>query len=434
MARTRANLNRVLCVGVVASAFVFGAVIPAAAGPMFGNRSRDSQSTTEKSSEARSRSAPVDRSRGNASTATESRTRPAVGAETRSRPAAAAETRNRPNISVESRSSSRTSTSNSIWDRLRNGQPSRARSAPAPSASNSERRGDVFTTRDRQSNTNVFQSRESRDSNRSTESRSYSYSGSRTVTDRSKLFERTAERPQTRIVRRDPQHYVTYRSYYDGFYYRPYVGWRTPRYYSGVYYYSWPHRIEPLYFGHYVFGYVRDYCYPSVYFHFGYFPYIHRSRAIIVNVPVVRYVEVPVRVNYRYDDAYYLSSPSRGSIDFALGEIRLAWMRGNWDLLRDYIRLDDHIHVYVDDRYSYTIEGHDYAAMTRDALGRIDTIDIEFYSVKRQGSNRYKAYGKHTYYDVDGRKKSVYVSYTLERSRNEWIITEAGSSGSRLGR
>lgn len=457
LAKTR--ISEGVIVGALVLAFSAVAVIPAAAGPVFGNRSRDKQVTENKSSSSSRSSVSTDRSRATNTGTFGPRSRPSEsGAASidRSRPGnpAGSDIRSRPTGAATANRGS--TSSSSIWDRLRNGNVSR----PTPQSSEPARSSDIFrsresardntrdnfrdssrtnvrdnsrdnsresnranvrdNSRDRSTSNEVFRSREISD-------RSRSYSG---TSDRSKLFERVNERPKPRL-RYEPSHYVTYRNYYSGHYYRPYTGWRAPYSYSGVYYYSWPHRIEPCYFGHYVFSYVRDYSYPSVYFHFGYFPYLHRSRVIVINVPVVRYVDV-VRVNYRFDDDYYLSAPSYGSIDRTLADVRRAWIRNDWDLFRDYVRPDERMHVYIDGRYSYSIDGVDYLDMTRDALERTDTIDIDFYSVKRSDCDRYIAYGTHTYYDIDGQKKCVYVSYTFERVRGEWVIVEVGSSKNRL--
>jgi len=248
----------------------------------------------------------------------------------------------------------------------------------------------------------------------------------------SDLFTRLKERTKARIDS-DPDYYRTYSRYYDGYRYRPHVGWRAPYRYGGFYYYSWPEPIEPCFYGYYAFGSVRDYVYPSVYFHYGYFPYIHRSRVLVLTIPVVRYVEVPVTVRYRYDDEYYLSAPPRGSIDWALKEIREAWLRGDVDRIERYVERDRRIHVYLDGKYNYSIEGGDYLDMTRDEMARIDTVDLDFYSVRRRGDDTYVAYGAHTFYDPDGSRKTVYVSYTLEKIHGDWVLTEVGSSKSRIG-
>ncbi len=58
----------------------------------------------------------------------------------------------------------------------------------------------------------------------------------------------------------------------------------------------------------------------------------------------------------------------------------------------------------------------------------IRTKHFEFDRVRKRETGEYVAYGKHTYYDEDVHLKTVYVSYTLERSGNEWYIVEVGCS------
>jgi len=265
------------------------------------------------------------------------------------------------------------------------------------------------------------------------------YGDSASSSKRSSIFERIGDRGQVSssrpsLLERSYDYYVAHRTYYDGFFYRPHAGWRPPHYQGGFYYYSWPRVIEPCHYGYYVFSYVPDYAFPSIYFYYGYFPYILRSRVIVVNVPAVTYVEVPVKVRYRCDDGddYYLSAPRPGTIEYVLRDIRDAWLRGDFDLIEKYIDPDHQIDVYIDGHYSYTVEASDYASMTRDALDRIETIDLDFYSVTRSKDDRYSAYGEHTYKTPDGNKKKVYVSYTLQKRHGTWVITEVGSSSSRL--
>ena len=395
MTSTGKNRSTLLFVGALVLTLLVGIATPITAGSMFGNRSRDKQDKVEKSSSSsRSSTATSPSKDGIARTDTKS---------PRDRAPADAGLGNIRNRSRNDKSSSRQSGSYSSQSR------------------------DGIKGRDSGTTTRTS------DLSRERDNRSRSYSGSNT--DRSRFYDRVEERGQVR-AHHDRQYYTTYRNYYEGSLYRPYAGWLDPHYDSGRYYYSWPVRIEPCYFGYYVFGHEPDYSCRSVYYYYGYFPYIHRSRVVVISVPVVTYVEVQVRGNYRdsYDDDYYLSRPSRGTIDWALRDVRNAWLRNDLDSIDQYIDRDKRINVYIDGRYTYSVEGRDYVEMTRDALERMDTIDIDFYSIKRHGDDRYIAYGEHTYRDADGDRKTAYISYTFEKVHGDWTIAEVGSSKSRFGR
>lgn len=211
------------------------------------------------------------------------------------------------------------------------------------------------------------------------------------------------------------------------------VTYKPPRYQGGYYYYNhgWPSRHErPLRYGYWVFDYVPDYSYRSVYYHYGYFPYIPFARIVVVKRPVVTYIEVPIVIkdSRYYESDYYLEQPAISSVGRALSDIRSAWLTNDPELILRHVRTDRQIHVLLDGDYAYSVDGWDYHDMTRDAIASISTIDFEYDSIRKRGDDRVIAYGKHRFFTMDGDRKTVYVSYELERRGSEWIITEVGSS------
>jgi len=206
--------------------------------------------------------------------------------------------------------------------------------------------------------------------------------------------------------------------------------YRPPTYRSGYYYYDhgWPYRKNyPLYYGHWVFEQVPNYSRPSVYFYYGYFPYIPSNRIIIVRRPAVTYIEIPIVIRSS-GGSYYLDDRAPSSLDMVLSNIRKAWTNRDPDLLLKYVRKGATIDVLLDGEYSYSVSSADYWDMTRDAIRTTSTIDFTFDSIRSRGDNRVIAYGRHKFYTLDGVVKTVYISYELEKRGGEWTLTEVGSS------
>jgi hypothetical protein len=113
--------------------------------------------------------------------------------------------------------------------------------------------------------------------------------------------------------------------------------------------------------------------------------------------------------------------------------VKRAWAEDQPGLLLNHIRTDRQIAVYLDGRYSYSINTDDYIAMTRDAFEKVETVSFNFTSVRERSSGDYVAYGKHEYYGAEDEIKTVYVSYTFHKEGDRWFITEVGSSDKPLG-
>ena len=202
---------------------------------------------------------------------------------------------------------------------------------------------------------------------------------------------------------------------------------------------------------YYVYDYVPGYCYPSLYcYYYGLFPpyipsyriiYLHRTR-----IAPHLYIDLPITIIHRdytyydYYDSYYSAEWRYRSLASALRDIERAWDRGDVDLLMEHVRPSSQIHVSLKGEYAYSVDRQDYHEMTLDAMSNIRTVDFEFYRVRHRDNYEAVAYGKHTYYDEAydrdddsyGTRKTVYVSYTLERHGSDWYITEAGMSPLKL--
>ncbi|MCE5322508.1 hypothetical protein LLG46_04230 [bacterium] len=183
---------------------------------------------------------------------------------------------------------------------------------------------------------------------------------------------------------------------------------------------------RPAHYTHWVFD-IRSTpsCRKSVYFYFGYLPYVSTARVYVDPYIYVEYRSAPVIIS----NGYYLYRQHTTQLDDALADIRSAWLDGRVDLIKRHISSSMRIAVLLDGKYDYSVDSDDYADMTNDAIDQMNTVGFVWESVRQRTDGNYTASAKHTYIDDSGQQKSVYVSYTLDRY---YDIVEVGSSETSL--
>jgi len=201
--------------------------------------------------------------------------------------------------------------------------------------------------------------------------------------------------------------------------------YRPPTYRQGCYYYPAVYVSRPCHYGYWTFGYYSGFSVRSLYFHYGYFPYIAVTRVIDLSYPRVVYVDTPIYVR---SSGYYLENTRNQALDDTLADIRSAWVAGRFDLIQRHVTSNGKIAVLLDGEYDYSIEADDYLRMTRDAIEHMDTVSFVWDCVRERSDGGVTAFASHVYYDSSGREKTVYVSYTLQRYGSAYYITEVGSS------
>jgi hypothetical protein len=189
-----------------------------------------------------------------------------------------------------------------------------------------------------------------------------------------------------------------------------------------------PH-YRPARYGFWCFDNDPLFCRRSVYFYFGYFPYVRVARVWVMPYVVVDYYPTPVVIN---NGGYYLARNGNAALDTALVDIRNAWVNARLDLLRNHVEEEADIAVLLDGKYDYSLEPEDYVNMTSDALDQMKTSSFTWTTVRHRTDGAYTAFGKHIYLDAEGTEKTVYVSYTLKRDGGTYWITEVGSSAEAL--
>ena len=197
-------------------------------------------------------------------------------------------------------------------------------------------------------------------------------------------------------------------------------------------FYSYPARpsFKPMHYGHWVFD-SRDplFCRRSIYFHFGFFPYVQVARIHITPYIVVSYRSGPVAIDV---GGYYLAREATTGLDNALADIRSAWLNGRLDLIKNHVRTGQQIAALLDGNYDYSVDPDDYVQMTSDAIDQMKTVSFTWETTRQRADGAFTALGKHVYDDPSGATKTVYVSYTLRKIGGSFVILEVGSSTSPL--
>ncbi|MCX6343866.1 MAG: hypothetical protein NT018_02185 [Armatimonadetes bacterium] len=94
--------------------------------------------------------------------------------------------------------------------------------------------------------------------------------------------------------------------------------YEPPTYRGGHYYYSSRPNYKPCNYGYWAFDYDSQSCRKSVYFHFGFFPYVQLARIHVTPYITVSYRSAPVVI----DNGYYLSRHNSAGLDDTLADIR----------------------------------------------------------------------------------------------------------------
>ena len=233
---------------------------------------------------------------------------------------------------------------------------------------------------------------------------------------------------RVRNVLGTPSHHYTFIPRYPNDYWQGYWDGYYDGYWDGSRYLPHPAVVINFYYGYYWsdpywFGFYYPGYYPSVYHYIGYCPgWIYPTR---VYVYPTQYVYAPATA-YRY------YSPGHGVDEVgaarAINDIRTAWFENDIDRIAGHLTDDLDIQVYFDGEYSYTTSTDDYYAMTADALATTYTADLDFDAPVFISSHEVFYTGRHVFYDPDGNRQTVYLSYRLRHLGTRWYIVAIGTS------
>ncbi|HSV75345.1 MAG TPA: hypothetical protein VLH79_16450 [Chthonomonadales bacterium] len=181
-------------------------------------------------------------------------------------------------------------------------------------------------------------------------------------------------------------------------------------------------------------------------FYYGVCPPFILRRHTYYRRPTVIHIEVPVfrdRVFYGFDayrDDHYLSDRLYRLYDRdlpvavrdAFADIEEAFRYGDIDMLARYADPSTRIAVFRKGEYEYSLHANDYLDMTRDAMREWDTLEFDLTRVRRRSDAVFVASGRHDYRDREGRRRTVFVSFAVERLFGRWVLTQVGTAPDRI--
>lgn len=208
------------------------------------------------------------------------------------------------------------------------------------------------------------------------------------------------------------------------------------------YYFPWGYSYYPFYCPTYDYGSVF---YSPYSYYYGCAPsYVYQKRCFYTS-PSLIYIEAPTYVGsdcrgYDSDlDDYYLSrndyrfeADRDRDLDRAIDDIRDAFRLGSVEPLVNLTEPDVRIAIFRRGKYEYSLSPNDYLDMTRDALRATETIQFDLYRVRRRATGVYVVSGKHVYLSRESQRRTVYVSFVLERLHGRWILTQVGTAPDRI--
>jgi len=175
---------------------------------------------------------------------------------------------------------------------------------------------------------------------------------------------------------------------------------------------------DPYWFGFYYPGY-----YPAVYHYYGWGPgWIYPARAYYYPTEYVYYPATPYRYYYT---GYHLDYAGASQ---AIGDVRRAWLDSDVGPLSRHLTDQLDIRVYFDGEYSYTASTEDFYAMTLDTLATTQTVAMDFDEPVWVSSREVFYTGRQVFYDPDGQRQTVYLSFRLRQLGSEWYVVAVGTS------
>jgi hypothetical protein len=163
--------------------------------------------------------------------------------------------------------------------------------------------------------------------------------------------------------------------------------------------------------------------YPSVYSYWGWTPgWINQSAAYYDATPQAYISESP----YTYYGASTAIDPA--GAQQAIADIQQAWMTGNPDLIGQHLSDQLDIRVAFDGQYAYTTKAQDYFGMTADAMGTSKVVSMTFSRPTWVTDSDVLYNATQVFRDPKNEQRTVYLSYRLARSGDNWFIVGVGSS------
>lgn len=196
---------------------------------------------------------------------------------------------------------------------------------------------------------------------------------------------------------------------------------------SGYCQYDARWRDDRFYYPHYAFDPYSRRCTISPWYYYPQLPaYILLERIIFIDSHRCDFDEGD---DYRWSkyDGYGDRYGSYGELDQAIGDIVDAFERQDSRSLGQVISRSTRVGIWVDGRYSYSLNSDDFYDLMQDNIRGTDTIRYEIRSVRRTGDGA-SVTAQHQFNDPWGGYSVVTHRYKLRRDRSGYYITDFQSS------
>lgn len=110
----------------------------------------------------------------------------------------------------------------------------------------------------------------------------------------------------------------------------------------------------------------------------------------------------------------------------AIGDIENAWQKSDLDLLARHLRRNERVAVFLNGKYSYSLDASDYLSMTQDAFRASKTVRFQLEQVQQRAPHIYLVSGTHIYKDRQGEEHTVAVSFVLQQQGHQYYIIQVG--------
>lgn len=196
-------------------------------------------------------------------------------------------------------------------------------------------------------------------------------------------------------------------------YYDPWASYRSssPWFVNVRFYYPY-YYIGPYYSGFY---------YSPYYMYGPWFPtYVYPERVVYIQQRI--YLR-----DWVGDDYYDIYGTTQASLRDTMDDIKSAWLYGDGGRLLTHINASVPVRIYQRGVYKYSLEPEDFRDITKDALNRVDTTGFEWTKIDQSRADEVVLTARHTFRDPDGKRNVIRLTYTLEKARGAWWITETGT-------
>ncbi len=134
----------------------------------------------------------------------------------------------------------------------------------------------------------------------------------------------------------------------------------------------------------------------------------------------------------RWKRPYDYIDPPLGSLEEALVDIEGTWWEEDPEFLMWHIDPASNVEIYYKGRYSHSLSPREIFKLTVEGLNRIDTTEFRFTSVTKHGF-RARAKAIHKFTGPDGKRRTAYLIYVLEKVRERWAVKRVDFSKTDYG-